>query len=136
MKRLSLIGLIILATACTAGTLQAQSHEVRVQVPFDFIVGAKQLPSGNYTFVSESNGVVEIDNRAQNIAILSVTQQADAAGHSSKLVFNKYGDHYFLSEILCPSIAMDMEIPKSKLEKQIRTQQAWLGPQQVLVSAM
>jgi hypothetical protein len=135
MKRIPIIALLGMASVCTAGSLQAQSHEVRANVPFNFTVGSKQLPSGSYKFFSEPNDTVVIRNNSGQIAVLSRTEEVgNAQGYSSRLVFNKYGDRYFLSEILCPSIAMDVEIPKSKLEKQVRSQQAWLGPQQVLVA--
>ncbi len=135
MKRIAVIALIILAGFCTAGSLQAQSHEVRANVPFDFNVGSKHLPAGNYTFVTEYlDNLVEIQNRDQKIAVLSMTEDASTpAGNVSQLVFHRYGDQYFLREIQCPSVALNVEIPRSKQEKQVHTQMAWLGPEQTLV---
>lgn len=136
MKRIAFIALIILAGFCTAGNLQAQSHEVRANVPFDFTVGSKHLPAGNYTLVKDStDNIIEIQNWDQHIATLSVTEDAGTpAGNVSQLVFNKYGDQYFLSKIQCPTVALNLEIPPSKREKQARTQMAWLGPEQTLVA--
>ena len=135
MKRIGAIALVLLASAFTAGTLQAQSHEVRANVPFDFAVGSKQLPAGHYTFIAEPNDMVVIDNTDYKITILSRTEETgNAATYVSHLVFNKYGDHYFLREIRCPSIATNVEIPASKLEKQVRQQRAWLGSEQILLA--
>jgi hypothetical protein len=135
MKRFAAIALVVLAGAFTAGTLQAQSHEVRADVPFDFAVGNKQLPAGNYTFFSEPNNTLVISNNDYKVTILSKTEdRGHISGYVSHLVFNKYGDHYFLREITCPAIAINVEIPPSKLEKQTRVQRAFLGPETMLLA--
>jgi hypothetical protein len=137
MKRITAIVLVTLAGFFTAGSLQAQSYEVRAKIPFDFSVGSKQLPSGSYELFSEGRdqNLLEIRNRDQKVSILTLTEETgNSPAYVSELIFNKYGDRYFLSEIRCTSIGMDLEVPPSKQEKQVRTQQAWLGPQQVLVA--
>jgi len=135
MKRFSAIALVVLAGACMAGSLQAQSHEVRADVPFSFAVGGKQLPAGHYAFFSQANDTLVISNVDYKVTLLSRTEEAfNVKSYTSKLVFDKYGDHYFLREIRCPSIALNVEIPASKLEKQTRAQMAWLGPDQVLLA--
>lgn len=134
MKRIAVIALILLAGLCTAGSLQAQSHEVRANVPFDFTVGGKHLPAGTYTFVSDRQDTIVVRNYDARIEVLSMTFDTERTPvNLSRLVFNKYGDQYFLHEIQCPSIALNVEIPRSKLEKQVHAQVAWLGPEQTLV---
>ena len=135
MKRFPVIALLALAGIATAGSLQAQSREVRAKIPFDFVVSGKQLPAGNYSFLSQPDEAMVIRNADQRVTVLSLTH--DVSGTTtgtSRLVFNKYGDHYFLNEILCPTIALNVELPQSKQEKQIRSQQAFLGPDQVLLA--
>jgi hypothetical protein len=135
MKKFAAIALVIFAGVCTAGSLQAQSHEVRADVPFNFVVGNKQLPAGHYTFFTQPSYTLVIRNTRYQLTILSRTDDAGSLkGYSNRLVFNKYGDHYFLREIRCPSIAMNVELRQSKLEKQIRVQTAWLGPEQTLLA--
>lgn len=136
MKRFSAIALIILAGACTAGSLQAQSHEVRANIPFAFAVGNKELPAGSYKLFAEPNDTIVIRNDNQEqISILSRTEEASPTSrYTSTLVFDKYGDRYFLREIRCPSIALNVELPPSKLEKQVQVQRAWLGPERTLLA--
>jgi hypothetical protein len=135
MKRFAAIALVVLAGACTAGTLQAQSHEVRANVPFDFAVGSKVLPAGRYTFFTEPNDTVVIRSTDYKATVLSRTEETSSGrSYASHLVFDRYGDHYFLREIRCPSIAMNVELPPSKLEKQVREQRAWLGPNTTLLA--
>jgi hypothetical protein len=135
MKRIGIISLLVLAGFCTAGIAKAQDHEVRAKVPFDFTVARMHLPSGSYVFIKQSNGTVLIRNADQRIVLLTLTSPADSdPGYSSRLVFHKYGDSYFLREILCPSIAVNADFPKSKQEKQLQEHMAWLGPDTVLLA--
>lgn len=135
MKRFPVAALVVLAGACTAASLRAQSHEVRADVPFSFAVGSKQLPAGHYTFLTGPSHTIVIRDTDNEIQILSKTEDAfHAVGHLNILRFNKYGNDYFLREIRCPSIAMNVEIPQSKLEKQVRVQTAGLKPNQTLLA--
>jgi hypothetical protein len=134
MKGFAAIALVVLAGACTA-SLQAQSHEVRADVPFNFAVGNKQLPAGHYTFFTDPSYTLVIRNiDYQFVALSRIEDAGRAIGNSNRLVFDKYGDHYFLREIRCPSIAMNVELRQSKLEKQIRVQRAGLGPETTLLA--
>jgi hypothetical protein len=134
MKKFAAIALVVLTAGCTAG-LQAQNHEVRAGVPFNFAVGNEQLPAGHYTFLTQPSYTLVIRNADYQLTILSRTEDAGSVrGYSNKLVFNKYGDHYFLREIRCPLIAMNVELRQSKLEKQVRIQTASLGPETTLLA--
>jgi hypothetical protein len=55
------------------------------------------------------------------IALLSVTQSDGRRLNVGRLVFTKYGDQYFLHEILCPLCGMNVAFPGSKHEKLART---------------
>jgi hypothetical protein len=135
MKQFPATALLILAAACSGASLQAQSHEVRADIPFSFAVGSKLLPAGHYTFLTGPSDTIVTRNTDNETVILSRTEKAFyAVGHLNVLVFNKYGDGYFLREIRCPSIAKNVEIPQSKLEKQIRVQAAGLAPSQTLLA--
>ena len=104
-------------------------------VPFNFAVGNKQLPAGHYTFLTLSSYTLVIRNADYQFIILSRTENAGSVkGYSNRLVFHRYGDHYFLREIRCPSLAMNLELQQSKLEKQIRVQTASLGPETTLLA--
>ena len=138
MTRFRVTSLLILATLCMAGIAEAQDREIRANVPFDFVVGNKHLPSGSYQFFTSfvrSSNTILIRNAHQQIVMLSMAGDAgNFPGNVSRLVFYKYGDHYFLREIHCPTVALNVAFPQSKQEKQTRRQMAWLGPDQVLLA--
>ena len=83
----------------TVGTAAAQNHQVRATIPFDFVAGSAYWPAGTYTITSEDLVIVEIQNGKHDAKLLR-NAPADEVKSDSELVFNGYGDQYFLSEIL------------------------------------
>ena len=137
MKRTTAIALIAMANFVLAGTSFAQSKIVRVNVPFDFTVGKQLLPAGTYTIKAESSGLIAIRNHDKPLAVLTIADQDGARSpKGGKVMFHKYGDQYFLSEILCDQAEMNLELPTSKTEKRAQIQQATLkSSSQTVVAA-
>jgi hypothetical protein len=137
MKRITATALFTLAALVTTGGVMAQGRAVRATVPFDFTVGDKLLPAGSYEITKNSASVIEVRNRDKQVAIFAPTAYTtEQSRNGSKLVFDKYGDRYFLSEILCAPSAINVSLPTSKAEKQARMQRASLQtPTQVYVAA-
>ncbi len=128
MKRITAIALFAMANFVMAGASFAQSNGVRATVPFDFTVGSKLLPSGTYTITQGETSVITIRSHDKPIAILSLVDPDDhKSPNHGKLVFNKYGSQYFLSEILCDQSDMHVAVPASKTEKRVRLEQARLN---------
>jgi hypothetical protein len=126
MKRTIVIA-FALAALVTAGTAMAQEHAVKANVPFDFTVGNAHVPAGAYTIWSTgSANLIEIRNDSGKVTIFGSGYTSDQKSETGKLVFDKYGDRYFLREILCSTVALNMELPVSKAEKNAQRQQASL----------
>jgi hypothetical protein len=129
MKRITAIALFAIANLAMAGTSFAQSKTVRANVPFDFTVGKQLLPAGTYAIKAESSGLIVIKNHDKPITVLTIAQQDGARSpNQGKLIFHKYGDQYFLSEILDDSADMDVRLGPSKAEKRVQLQQAMVQP--------
>jgi hypothetical protein len=126
MKRITAIALFTIAGFVTAGSTLAQNRAVRVDVPFDFTVGDKLLPPGTYEITTAKEGVIEIQERGKHVAVLTPASPDNNTSQTGKLVFDKVGNQYFLSEILCQSANMNVSVPPSKHEKQARQHQAML----------
>src|SRR4030095_11790820 len=99
-----LTALIFLAWLVVPAT-QAQSIILKADIPFDFVVGEKRFPSGEYHVKSLYQAATEIRGKdARSTAIILTTGiHAGKISDVGKLVFNHYGDYYFLSRILAPS---------------------------------
>jgi hypothetical protein len=125
MKRITAIALVAIANLAMAGTSFAQSKGVRANVPFDFTVGKQVLPAGDYTIKRESPGLIVISNHDKHLSVLTIADQdGTRSPNGGKLMFHKYGDRYFLSEILCGSEDMNLIVHPSRAESKVQLQQA------------
>ena len=124
MKRTIAITLLAFAGVVGTGKALAQTHQIRATVPFDFTVGNKTLPAGDYSITRVSDGAIAIrDNDARN-AVLSMTSEATNQPSKNVLVFDKYNGHYFLRDILCESAKVNVSLPWSKSESHARELEA------------
>lgn len=106
-------------------------------VPFAFTVGGSEMPAGTYTIRSVSQSVIAIRDRNTGKAVLSFVQP-EWAGNSDgtpKLVFNKYGNRYFLSRVSPGFGGNAMQVPISKLERELRIASTRGAPGQEVVAA-
>ena len=85
-------------------TLQAQipQHLFHADIPFPFVAAGTHLPAGHYHVSNPGDPYLLIiqkdDNRARAVVYVH-TSETDSKVASTKLVFNKYGDQYFLSQV-------------------------------------
>ena len=129
--------------ALTAVSTRAQaSYGVRGNVPFDFIVGDKTIPAGRIAVQgvsSDAAGVLSIANVNQGKLTKRAWRTLAGASESAqcKLVFNKYGNRYFLTQIWIPGY-QTWEVMKSKqeriLERELRLAKN-VKPELVIVAA-
>ena len=129
MQRIKTIALFTLATIFGAGAALAQTNAVQATMPFDFTVGNKLLPPGTYKVVPVNDSVIEIQNNNRQVAVLSQTSPDSTATANGKLVFDKFGDQYFLREVLGGPFALNVSLPSSKSETRARTQEATVNNQ-------
>ncbi len=114
--------LLASALFLTATSAQAQQTYVKANIPFDFTVGGRAFPAGDYTVKSMSqNGVMRIDNdqeSAKGVALSNACTSSTLAS-TTKLVFHRLGDHYFLYQVWTEGNSSGREFLMSKAEVQI-----------------
>jgi hypothetical protein len=117
-----LIALTLFAVLMVPAT-QAQSIW-KAEIPFDFAVGNKWLPAGEYQVERRSQRVMLIQSTDASSSALAMTIEVHAGKTSdvTKLVFNRYGDQYFLSKIWTRSSDTGRELTKSRLEREVAAQ--------------
>jgi len=130
IKRLTMLSLVSMFSLCAAvASANAQlSIPIRARIPFDFNVGDKKLPAGEYTFsrlsvVSDSKVMLV---RGVGVGVLQSTFDAEVLRpkNESRLVFHKYGDQYFLEQIWTGGEQEGTELPESRGERTIQRQLA------------
>jgi len=115
VMRSAFLGLGLLLAVSAA---QAQEPRLKANIPFDFVVGDRVLPAGEYQ-------VSAMGASGQAIAILSekatafmVTSACVSSGpsKSSKLVFHAMGGRYFLSQVWTEGYSQGRQLRESKAQ--------------------
>jgi len=122
---LSFLLLPVFALTIFAGKASAQIEgDLDAEIPFQFHVGTRELPAGKYRIHVLDEGslrVMEITSTDGSTSALFQVQESDAksAPAQSELIFNKYGDNYFLSKLYDEGDPSGSELIESRYEKQI-----------------
>lgn len=117
LKGLSVLG--VLAVACV---FAQSNHKIIATVPFDFVVMSKQMAAGTYDVTTDlSRGTVLVNGEENGSAgfALTFTALAGKTQEHAKLVFKRYGDRYFLSQVWPAGTDWGREIQTSKLEQEL-----------------
>lgn len=124
MKRTIAIAFFASTMIMALSSASAQG-KAKATVPFNFRVGSALLPAGAYEFESTDSRVLWIryQNGHANAVAVAMTTSGETAP-ASRLVFNRYGDQYFLSETLSASGESQKKLAPSKLEKSVRAEEA------------
>ena len=108
MKKQVTMALAILSLtitlAVTSANAQSGTHFIRIVVPFEFIIKGETLPAGVYLVKRVSSEKPEMlllssTDGGSRVYILTKSVQANTRPSGSKLVFQQYGDKYFLSQV-------------------------------------
>lgn len=125
-SNLKIVGMLVLLTLVTAWPSLAQSVTTlaKAEIPFDFVVGQKTLPAGEYAIGPGNNTNKDIlwikkaDSRATaNVVTFGQNIKRQQAG--PYLVFNRYGDQYFLSQVWTEFDQVGRQVAKSAHEKEL-----------------
>lgn len=119
MKKV-LVGFAALAVlAAAAMPLAAQTEALKANVPFPFMVGTRAVAAGEYTITEDSNApVVVVRDAGETGAVAIVTKGAVEQASDTHLVFNRYGDRYFLAKIVDAANGVVMVLPRTATERE------------------
>ena len=96
---------------------KANAEELKVDVPFNFVVSGKELPAAAYT-VRESlpNDKSGLAFLGQSTGAMAVASEVDTNVTGSKLVFHRIGDQYFLSDVVSPTGSLHFSASKRETQ--------------------
>ena len=131
----------VLAAAALALSLAsvaaADSDRVKAFIPFDFIVRGQTMTAGTY-YVSHqyANGLLGISSLKQGVFILgNRTEVTDLKNYQTRLVFHRYGDHYFLNQVWMDE-GRGYQLPESIQEKEMAKTASAAKPVETVTIAM
>lgn len=126
IKGFAMVVLVVVMSLVTA-VVSAQGQSVkklRATIPFEFTVGSANLSAGEYNVrsINDDGDVILVSgqSKAQNAVRMSNPMTAATAPKTGKLVFHRYGNRYFLSEIWTPGQNAGRQLRMSKAERAIQ----------------
>src|SRR5438270_6572921 len=132
-RLLSLLIALVFALTMYPTKAKAQiTGDLEVDVPFQFHAGNSKLPPGKYFIHVLDNSdlnIMEISSAdGATSALFEVCgAEANSAPAKSELIFNKYGNRYFLAKLFDEGNPSGSQVLKSRYEQRIS--QATAEPQ-------
>lgn len=120
MKRMLNLALLAVAGFISVSGVLAQTIAT-ANIPFNFNLQERRLPQGKYQVIQLSSGFIELRGEDGKAYAVSLALPSDRVGGAEgKLVFHRYGDQYFLSEVQTRTTDGALKVPICKAEKQAR----------------
>jgi len=121
-----------LSAALSPVALLAQDR-LNATIPFDFTVGAKSFPAGDYSVKRLNEHVLLIQNANDLTGVMTVVMPGEPSKKpgTSVIIFNRYGNRYFFSAVSGDS--QGWRLHPSAVEKELIAKAA--PPKPVIVAA-
>lgn len=104
MKPHRLATLVLALTA--AGAVHGQNIELTGNIPFGFMVSSKTMAAGDYKIDQDfASGTLVLRTADAKSSAIALVANSEPAGprEAPRLVFHRYGDRYFLSQVWIPN---------------------------------
>lgn len=120
-----IIAAIMLATVAGLSTAQAQTSptlNLTANIPFDFKVGDKTFPAGEYIVSclnpTAPSKVLQIRSKLGTASAMLQTNSVNGLSQDKgRLVFHRYGDQYFFAQAWMAAEGIGMQAPRAKASK-------------------
>jgi hypothetical protein len=140
LRTITMLSFLLVLAAVSINAQRLSDNSIAVNIPFDFAVGQTKLPAGKYTLrrialpSSYDRLVIQsADGRGHTRTVMTGPNRTSEVQKQSNLVFNRYGDQYFLSQVWMAgsdtrrdlfqsrnerNLAMESKLTRSKSELQ------------------
>ena len=119
LKGLATIGVFL---TLTAGSLQAQTgYKIEVNIPFDFTAGQTSLGAGIYSvkLITENTLLVRSLDGKKSVLLLARQAEPVSRQKPARIIFNRYGDRYFLSQAWVTGADIGRQLHPSRAERDL-----------------
>ncbi len=116
------LGLLALLAASAFGQ---QVQKLVADIPFEFHYGNAVMPAGHYEVdltAINVRGLVSVECYTCQVRAAALTNNVGGGPNApteGRLVFNKYGDTFFLAQVWAPGSVHGSALNKSKTEREI-----------------
>lgn len=121
-KFLALLGLFLMI-GVLPGLAQGKKS-LLLKAPFNFVVEQQTMPAGTYRILVE-HGWLEIHSMDEQTAamVLTLPVSGKSPEGAGQVVFNRYGERYFLSQVWLPEMQAGRQTLESREEKEVAKRQ-------------
>jgi hypothetical protein len=125
VAKLGLLAVMMIIAASVSANAQSLNYRLTANIPFEFSVAGQKLPAGKYWVnraqIGNGDAVVQIRSTDghQNITRLTIPVSVLNPAKDGSLVFHRYGDDYFLSEIWPAGGQTGRVLPKTRTEREL-----------------
>jgi len=141
MKKLALFLTFSCLASVLPAQLAAQTFRLQANIPFAFVVSGKTMPAGQYEINAGKigNGSLMVWNEEAKTGAMAMASNPVYAGQtenpSAILNFNRYGDRYFLTQVMPGFDGVGLEFNTSAEERTTAKERAASKPEKVTVLA-
>lgn len=119
LKTVALLSLLMIAASAVHA--QAERRAV-IDIPFAFHVGDKTLPAGQYRIEPNRRGsdkawVIRRTDDSAGTVVMTIPTWTNKVREKTQLVFHRYGDQYFLSQVWTRGTGSGIELPVTREER-------------------
>jgi hypothetical protein len=122
--------IVVMAFAVFDASAGAQSLRLKVEIPFVFQAGEKALPAGTYLVERRGDAIHIFDGNGHGSFVLAHAVANQAVRGGDTLIFNRYGETHFLSEVRWSEYANARRLVTSPEERKLAS-----APERVIRAA-
>ncbi len=129
-RSIAITALTTIALAVVSMPARAQTGELKASIPFSFYAGGQDFPAGEYTIQRDpaNTALIHLSDGAGHTLTTFTIRAVRQPENGPKLIFNKYGDEYFLSEVRWMRSTEALQLPQSSRERELAKT---ITPQQI-----
>ena len=122
-------GCLLTLLVVVSAHAQDPGAAIRASIPFDFTVEGRTLPAGQYEIRrinDEPTGLIiqNVNHRRDEAMFQTEPTEARRIPNHSLLIFHRYGDTYFLSEVMNAGEETAEELRPTREERHMRSEMA------------
>jgi hypothetical protein len=125
-RNVALLVAALLGAVLTVPSFADVADRVTAKVPFRFTAGQEDFMPGNYVFVvndPENPNLLRVESedgkRKEEFILADTTTVEPKVVQKSEVVFDRYGDQYFLSKVLVVGSDGGLMVPQNEVQKEL-----------------
>jgi hypothetical protein len=117
-----MLAMAAMVTPLLASAQLGSARKIVAQVPFEFRAGNRVVPAGQYSvrFMNTSGTTLSILDWNEKINMFASSYpETPPRRIGNSLIFRKYGDRYFLTEVRVEGSEISYRLPESRIEAEL-----------------